>query len=105
MNRTVRLAWPALQELDEAARWYEVRRPGLGAQFVDAVEACADTISRWPEAGASITSSGGYGFRRAPVRGFPYHLAYRVVDDVIEVLAVAHDRRRPRYWAGRTSNP
>jgi len=99
---TVRLAPAALEELDAAARWYEERRDGLGARFVDAVEATARVTTRWPEAGSPITASSG-DFRRAPVRGFPYHLAYRVVDEVIEVLAVAHDRRKPQYWTGRTS--
>lgn len=102
MTYTIRLAPPAVQELDEAARWYEERNSGLGAQFVDAVEAAAALLGRWPEAGSLISSPGDHTFRRAPVRGFPYHLAYRVVGDVVDVLAVAHDRRRPVYWAGRT---
>ena len=40
--------------------------------------------------------------RRAPLSRYPYHLAYLVAGDEIHVLAVAHDRRRPTYWAGRT---
>lgn len=102
MTHTVRLAPPALQELDEAARWYDERNSGLGAQFVDAVEATAALLSRWPEAGSRFSPPDDHTFRRAPVRGFPYHLAYRVVGDVVDVLAVAHDRRRPAYWLGRT---
>jgi hypothetical protein len=26
---------------------------------------------------------------------------YRVVGDVVRVLAVAHDKKRERYWTGR----
>jgi toxin ParE1/3/4 len=47
---------------------------------------------------------GGHGFRRIGVRGFPYHLAYRLTDDEVQVLAVAHDRRRPDYWIPRSTD-
>jgi hypothetical protein len=39
--------------------------------------------------------------RRVPVPRFPYHLAYMILKDDIRILAVAHDRRRPCYWAPR----
>ena len=29
--------------------------------------------------------------RRVPVSSFPYHVAYLIVDEQIEVLAIAHD--------------
>ena len=43
--------------------------------------------------------------RSAPVRRFPYRIAYLVVDDNIHVLAVAHLRRKPQYWHGRDAPP
>jgi len=39
--------------------------------------------------------------RRVPVASFPYHVAYLIADERVEVLAIAHDRRRPTYWSGR----
>ncbi len=33
---------------------------------------------------------------------FPYSVMYSVVGNVIRVLAVAHDRRRPFYWSRRS---
>ena len=43
---------------------------------------------------------------RGQVRGkvisrFPYSLMYRLEDDVILVLAVAHQKQRPEYWIDR----
>lgn len=38
---------------------------------------------------------------RLPVSRFPYHLVYLLGDEVIHVLAVAHDYRRPGYWKSR----
>ena len=39
--------------------------------------------------------------RRAFLRGFPYFVLYREVKGIVEVLAVAHHRRRPIYWHRR----
>jgi toxin ParE1/3/4 len=87
----------------DAARWYEDRRPGLGVMFLDAVDAAVESVSRWPGSGPKVEGlAEGLDVRRAPVSRFPYHVAYLVADDVIHVLAVAHDRRRPAYWSGRT---
>lgn len=32
---------------------------------------------------------------------FPYSIFYQVTSDEIRVVAVAHHRRRPSYWADR----
>lgn len=39
--------------------------------------------------------------RRAAVRGFPYRIVYTVGAESIEVLAFAHDKRKPGYWRDR----
>jgi len=100
VSPAVRFVPAARDELREAAAWYEERRSGLGDQFVDAVEAALDLIVDWSAAGTAAEVS-AYGVRRMSVLGFPYHLPYRLVGDVIEIVAVAHDRRRPVYWSGR----
>jgi hypothetical protein len=42
------------------------------------------------------------GTRRALLEGFPYAVVNREVStDEIEIVAVAHLRRRPKYWADR----
>jgi len=42
------------------------------------------------------------GTRRALLEGFPYAVVYcEDSDDEIEIVAVAHLRRRPKYWANR----
>jgi hypothetical protein len=39
--------------------------------------------------------------RRALFPGFPYAMIFLVADDVIHVLAVAHQHRAPGYWLYR----
>ncbi len=41
------------------------------------------------------------GIRRAGVHRFPYALLYFEQPEVVRVLAIAHERRRPGYWRGR----
>jgi toxin ParE1/3/4 len=83
-------------EFAEAAEWYEERRSGLGSEFVGAVRARVDRLleapERWPLAA---------GARRALVTKFPYAVVYREVEDEIEIIAIAHVKRRPKYWSSR----
>lgn len=102
MRRAVRFGPEASSELADAARWYEDRRAGLGSLFLDAVEAAVESVASWPASGARVEGlAEALDVRRAPVSRYPYHLAYLVAGDEIHVLAVAHDHRRPTYWAGR----
>ena len=39
--------------------------------------------------------------RFARLRRFPYCLVYQAVPDGVQVVALAHVRRRPGYWRGR----
>jgi plasmid stabilization system protein ParE len=39
--------------------------------------------------------------RRYLLRRFPFFVVFRETPDRVEVLAIAHGRRRPGYWLGR----
>jgi len=45
MNRPFRNEPEASTELEEAALWYEGRRPGLGTEFLEAVDATLKRIA------------------------------------------------------------
>jgi plasmid stabilization system protein ParE len=77
--------------------FYQARLDGLGWRFLEAVEATADRVSASPNAGAPL--AGGY--RKRIVPGFPYSVIYRVWEDNVYLVAVAHQHRRPGYWRGR----
>jgi plasmid stabilization system protein ParE len=90
---------PASDELTAAIRWYEHRRSGLGGDFYDAVTRTIDLIRTHPEIGA--TRKGRLPSRQLRVTGFPYKVVYRIRDNDIYVVAVAHASRRPGYWKDR----
>jgi plasmid stabilization system protein ParE len=84
-------------ELQDAAAWYDERSPGLGLGFILAVrkksEELLEAPQRWPFAAGS---------RRVLMGRFPYALVYREISaEEIEIVAVAHLKRRAAYWARR----
>ncbi len=94
----------AVAELEEAAKWYERQRLGLGREFLEAVDEALAFIARWPQAGTPVPDvAEDLPFRRAPIRRFPYQVVYLEMPDAIRVLAFAHDRRSPGYWHGRVT--
>jgi plasmid stabilization system protein ParE len=92
----------AKAEAREAVEWYESKRPGLGAEFLDELDRAFALIeahpTRFPE---YVETPKGRLFRRCRLRRFPYLVIYRTRDDVAEVLAISHAARRPGYWLHR----
>lgn len=86
----------------ESARWYESHHTGLGADFLDSVDAVVSRIAENPHVGAMVPGVPDAEIRRRPVRRFPYHVVYLDLKDRLQILAIAHDRRRPGYWAERS---
>ena len=88
----------AVQELIDAAVYYEEENQGLGLEYLSEVERAANLLIRYPNSGSVIR-----GFvRRLILPRFPYSFLYRVVDEeLIRILAVAHHKRKPRYWVDR----
>ena len=87
----------ARAEMRESIEFYEARLDGLGFRFLSAVEQTAERISTHPEAGTPLADE----FRKRIVPGFPYSIVYRVWEDYIYLVAVAHHHRRPGYWRER----
>ena len=84
-------------DLVAACEWYNEKRLGLGDRFLDSATVAARFIAEHPEAYQVLHR----GVRRAPLRGFPYGLLYRVDADVIIVVGVFHARRDPKAWRHR----
>lgn len=99
MATQLRFEAEAERELGDAAQRYDEQRPGLGRRFLNEVEVTAERIRQFPAAGAPVKHvPADLGVRQAPVKGFPYHVVDLSTAKQIRVLAIAHYRRRPRYW-------
>jgi plasmid stabilization system protein ParE len=81
-------------ELGEAVAFYEAAENGLGARFLDEVEAAVTRILANPEAWASMSPRTG----RCRTHRFPFGLFYQIRTDEILIVAVMDLRRDPRRW-------
>jgi plasmid stabilization system protein ParE len=98
VNRELILGPEAEAEIAEAGDWYDQRSPGLGADFVRAVDATLVAIQQNPFQYQTIWGQ----FRRAGLRRFPYSLIYMASDRQITVVSCFHGRRNPKVWQERT---
>jgi len=89
----------ARAELLEAAEHYEEQAGDLGAQFIDEVERAVRFIEEHPGLGLSIGEAGR--LRRWTLRRFPYYVIYYAEAEILHILAIAHQRRKPGYWKNR----
>lgn len=88
----------AQRELDAALRWSTKHFGAPAAARLRArFQQAGEVLIREPEIGTPTARSA----RKLPLGRVPYTIIYRVVGDTITVIALAHQRRRPRYWQGR----
>jgi toxin ParE1/3/4 len=88
----------ALAELKDTAAFYTARADArLGLAFVAEFERAANLVLANPEIGRIFRPDA----RRFVMRRFPYNVIYQVASGELRILAVAHQSRRPGYWAGR----
>jgi plasmid stabilization system protein ParE len=87
----------ALEDASAARDWYAARSPLAARGFLlaleDAIASVIEAPERWP---ARVRDCRQYPFGSR----YPYWLVYRLNPDV-EIVAVAHQRRRPGYWSKR----
>jgi len=82
----------------ESVAYFESKRPGLGTSYLVEFEKTLGHVCESPQR---------YPIERKPdvrciqMQRFPYTVLYRDVSGTVQVLAVAHHRRRPQYWLGR----
>jgi hypothetical protein len=91
----------AVAEIDAAGEWYDTQLPGLSFELLDAIDDAILLIlerpNAWPREGMVADRE----IRRFVMRRFPFSLVYYIADDVIRIVAVAHAKRKPKYWSER----
>jgi plasmid stabilization system protein ParE len=94
---TVRFHPAAAQEAESAYDWYAARDVFAAHAFRDELRHAVDVVAAnphtWPRHGRHT--------RRYVFPLYPFSLVYRIRGEDVEVIAVAHGRRRPSYWRSR----
>ena len=91
-------------EAEQAADWYNAQKGGIGDDFLDELTAALHRIANNPQAFPVLGSSASKEvrqYRHCVLRRFPYCVVYEILSDEIQVVAVAHAKRRPGYWSNR----
>ena len=86
-----------LEEAEAVTDWYAHRSGRAAERFLD------DLIPQWirsPLIRASILHT-ILGTRRMVPRRFPFVVIFREAAVCVEIIAIAHGRRRPGYWQDR----
>jgi plasmid stabilization system protein ParE len=96
-SRPVEIHPEAIAEAQAANRWYRERSASAADAYLAeldlAVDAITDSPEKWPR---YVNGTRRYIFHR-----FPFYLVYRETDGKLEIIAVAHGRRKPGYWKSR----
>ena len=85
-------------DLDEAIDHYiDEASAAVAADLQREVRRVAALLCEWPSLGHKV----GVRARAFGLKRFPYQLVYRLTTDAVVIVAIAHERRDPRYWRGR----
>ncbi|HEX3584080.1 MAG TPA: type II toxin-antitoxin system RelE/ParE family toxin [Thermoanaerobaculia bacterium] len=85
-------------ELLKQKEWYRERSVSAAAGFERQFDLAISRILEGPER-YPITRRGR---RRFVMLDYPFDVIYRIQEHEIQIMAVAHHRRRPDYWLRRS---
>jgi plasmid stabilization system protein ParE len=96
-SKSYRLHSEAWLEIEVAADWYLQRSLDANVAFIAAVADALDTICRAPQRWPKYL----YGTRRFLLHRFPFSIIYLDDPDAVNIVAAAHNKRKPGYWKQR----
>ncbi len=87
------------REYAATAHDLEFQRPGLGLDFIAAVDEAMTDLRRFPRRWRIIEED----VRRGLLRRFPYAFFYweRIPGKEVEILSIGHSKRHPLHWIAR----
>lgn len=87
----------ALEEVEVAKDWYAERSFFASMAFISELNHAVDRIIDAPEMYPVYEANS----RRYIFSKFPFSLIYRIRKRKIQIIAVAHSKRKPGYWIVR----
>ncbi len=87
----------ALEEAEAAVDWYAQRSPRAAERFLDELDRAIDQIAENPRQ----YSLHDFATRRMVLLRFPFVIVFREAAANVEIIAIAHGRRKPGYWRER----
>jgi len=97
--KPIRVHPEAQHEAEAAIEWYGQRSPHSAGRLVTELRSALERIQQAPKQFPKPP----FDTRRMVLGRFPYVIVFRETKTEIEIVAVAHGRRRPGYWRERLS--
>jgi len=85
-------------DIKESFDWYQKQADGLGDDFLNELESAYQAVSELPNTWPKFQNN----FRRFLLSKFPFSIIYRASNELVYVVAVMHNSRKPKYWLKRT---
>jgi toxin ParE1/3/4 len=96
-SKAVEFQDEAILDYRTSVKWYLERSFTAASSFADevdvAIAAIAENPQRWP--------AGLDGTRKFLLPHFPFAVIYREFTSSVQIVAIAHAKRRPDYWKNR----
>lgn len=86
-----------MRELEDAIKYHNTRRDGLGVDLAREVIRTIERIVENPHAGTSVSKL----TRRWLTSRFPYAIFYYFDDADIVITSIVHTKRKPDRWRNR----
>lgn len=89
----IKISQKAFFEIEEAKEYYNLQQNNLGDTFKSDLKNSIENIEKFPNLYPNITDD----IKRCILHRFPYSLFYTLKKDIILILSVAHQHRKPFY--------
>lgn len=92
MSYEIIIQHEALQDIQTTYAWYEEQLPGLGEDFLNELDACFEKLRKNPQHYSYTFDD----FRDVRLKRFPYLIVFRLVQSIVYINAVKHQKRKPK---------
>ncbi len=84
----------AYKDLVDSESFYNNERLGLGDEFLNEVFSAILHICDDPSIWQYVYKD----LQRYSLNRFPFKILFRVEDDMVQIVAINHNKRHPKYW-------
>ncbi len=95
-ERPVRVSEAAQEEIRQAELWYWEQSEAAALSFDQEIQQSLSRLREFPGIGPKNDNT-----RRWLMFRFPYAIIYRIEEDHILIVALAHQAQKPGYWHSR----
>ena len=92
MTYSISIKPGAERDITAAAAYYESKRDGLGAEFLQALDLELRSIQSFPSSRQQTILN----FRVGSTKRFPFYVFYRIEPETVSIFAVLHESREYR---------